>query len=230
MRQGFFVIGTDTGVGKTLISAALVHGFAQRGYAAAGMKPVAAGCPREQGVLVSDDVEQLCAAASVVLPREIVNPYAFEPALAPHIAARMAGVTIDLDAIQAAFIQAQAAVDVLVVEGVGGFRVPLNETRDTADLAVQLELPLVLVVGMRLGCLNHALLTVEAVLARRLHLVGWVANCMDADMPALEENLAALAARIPAPCLGTIPFLPQPDFKHTATMLGEKNSTLWHHD
>lgn len=207
MKVGVFVTGTDTGVGKTLIAAALVHGFAQRGFAAAGMKPVAAGCTRHAGALVSDDVEQLCAAANVILPRHLVNPCAFEPPLAPHIAAQQAGQGIVLETILTAFRQAQSSVDALVVEGVGGFRVPLNAMQDTADLAAMLNLPVLLVVGMRLGCLSHALLTVEAILGRGLTLAGWVANGIDPEMTAVEQNIEALDARIPAPCLGKIGYL-----------------------
>lgn len=219
MSRGFFVAGTDTGVGKTLISAALVYGFAQRGLAAAGMKPVAAGCQVEQGELLSDDVAMLRAASNVPLPLNVINPYAFEPPLAPHIAAQQIGQRIELSTIYASFTQAVTATDVLVVEGVGGFRVPINDTQDMADLAVMLGLPVLLVVGMRLGCLNHALLSVEAILARRLNLAGWVANCIDPDMAALEENLAALESRIPAPRVGTVPFQGCPGYATVAKLL-----------
>lgn len=212
MNQGFFVTGTDTGVGKTLISAALVHQFAQRGRATAGMKPVAAGCRIVQGELLSDDVAMLQAASNVSLPLNVINPYAFEPPLAPHIAAHQAGLKIQLSTIHEAFLQAAAVTDVLVVEGVGGFCVPVNESQSMADLAVMLNLPIVLVVGMRLGCLNHALLSIEAILARGLSLEGWVANCIDPEMAALDENLAELEMRISAPRLATVPFLERPDY------------------
>lgn len=219
MKLGLFVTGTDTGVGKTLISAALVHGFAQRGYKTAGMKPVAAGCREEQGVLVSEDVEMLRAASNVELPRSVINPYAFEPPLAPHIAARQAGRTIEIDQIRVAFAQAGEATEVLVVEGVGGFRVPLGDGQDTADLAVALGLPVVLVVGMRLGCLNHALLSVEAIRARGLLMAGWVANCPGREMGAKEENLEALRQLIHAPCIGVVPFQQQPNVQSVTEML-----------
>lgn len=219
MNCGVFVTGTDTGVGKTLVSAALVHGGTTLGLRAAGLKPVAAGCRCEQGRLVSEDVELLQAAANVQLAQQLANPYAFEPPLAPHIAAQQAAVRIDLAAICDAVEQAQSAVDLLVVEGVGGFRVPLNQQEDTADLARLLGLPVVLVVGMRLGCLNHALLTAEAIAARGLPLAGWVANCTDPHMPALEENLHALRQRLPAPCLGVVPHLQPADFRQAAQSL-----------
>lgn len=219
MKQGYFVTGTDTGVGKTLVSAALVHHFAQQGFKSAGMKPVAAGCQMAGGVLLSDDVLQLQQASNVDLPRETVNPYAFEPPLAPHIAAQMAGVHIELGLLHAAFKKAAEAVDVLVVEGVGGFRVPLNDQEDTADLATLLRLPVILVVGMRLGCLSHALLTAEAVAARGLRLAGWVANGIDPEMAVQQENLQALQHRISAPCLAVISFREKPDFRDAASIL-----------
>ena len=219
MRLGLFVTGTDTGVGKTLISAALVQGFARRGYKAAGMKPVASGCRSEQGMLVSDDVEMLRTAANVALPPAVINPYAFEPPLAPHIAAHQANGWIAINRIHEAFLFASRMADVLMVEGVGGFCVPLNEDEDTADLAVALALPVVLVVGMRLGCLNHALLSVEAIRSRGLPLAGWVANCVDRDMLEVEKNIAALHRRIPAPCLGVVPFQPSLNVQSVSDML-----------
>ena len=206
MNQSYFVTGTDTGVGKTLVSCALLHAFAARGLQVAGMKPVAAGCRREGASLISEDVELLQAAGNLRLPLGQVNPYAFEPPLAPHIAAAQAGVHIALSTIVAAFDALRSQADVIVVEGVGGFRVPLNAREDTADLAALLGLPVILVVGMRLGCLNHALLTAEAITQRGLTLAGWVANQIDPDMAALEENLITLKARLPAACLGIVPY------------------------
>lgn len=219
MKHGFFVTGTDTGVGKTLISSALIYHFAQRGLRSVGMKPVAAGCEPSSGDMISEDVLQLRMASNVELPLKVVNPYAFEPPLAPHIAAEMAGMRIELDFIQDAFKKAAQAVDILIVEGVGGFRVPLNEAEDTADLARELGLPVMLVVGMRLGCLNHALLTVESIAARGLKLVGWVANDIDSGMIAKKENLESLQKLITAPCLGVVSFQQYPDFRVTASML-----------
>lgn len=221
MKRGYFVTGTDTGVGKTLIASALVHRYAQAGLRAAGMKPVAAGRELIDGRAVYGDVEQLRSAGNVALPPEVANPYAFEPPLAPHIAADRAGVRIELDHIHAAFKQAAEAVDILVVEGIGGFRVPLNEREDTADLALRLGLPVVLVVGMRLGCLNHALLTAESIAARGLNLAGWVANGIDPAMDAWEENLHALQKRLTAPCLGVVSFRENPDFRTVAAVLRE---------
>ncbi|HQR50724.1 MAG TPA: dethiobiotin synthase, partial [Methylophilaceae bacterium] len=147
------------------------------------------------------------------------NPYAFEPALAPHIAARQGGVVIELMAVREAFMAAAQEVEALVVEGVGGFRVPLNDIEDTADMAVLLGLPVILVVGMRLGCLNHALLTAEAIASRGLVLAGWVANRVDPTMSAFEDNLAALRQRLSAPCLGVLPHLEPADFRVAAERL-----------
>jgi dethiobiotin synthetase len=219
MKHGFFVTGTDTGVGKTLISSALVHHFALEGYRSVGLKPVAAGCEWKDGRLLSDDVAQLRAASNVALPLEIINPYAFEPPLAPHVAADMAGQRIEMQPILEAFYQAAAAADIVVVEGVGGFRVPLNDSEDTADLAARLALPVILVVGMRLGCLSHALLTAECIFARGQKLAGWIANTIDPQMSAFQENLQSLEKRIPAPCLGVVSYEEQPDFSRAESML-----------
>jgi dethiobiotin synthetase len=219
MTAGVFVTGTDTGVGKTLISSALVAALAGLGFKTAGLKPVSAGCVRTDEGWLSEDVVALRAAANVALPLEVINPYAFEPPLAPHIAAAQAGVTIDFGVILETIRYASTMAECLVVEGVGGFRVPLNAHEDTADLAVALDLPVVLVVGMRLGCLSHALLTAESIQARGLRLAGWVANGVDPDMQAQAENLVALKARLPVPCLGYIPFCPSPKADQIAGML-----------
>lgn len=204
--RGYFVTGTDTGVGKTLVSAALLHAFAMRGLRAVGMKPVAAGCEWRDGVMYWTDVEQLCAAGNVVAAQALVNPYRFEPAIAPHIAAAQAGVTIRLDVIAQAYTLLQAQSDVVIVEGAGGFRVPLNDHQDMAALASQLSLPVILVVGMRLGCINHALLSAEAIHHSGLPLAGWVANCIEPDMMHLNENIATLQHRLPGPLLGIAPW------------------------
>ena len=208
MARGYFVTGTDTGVGKTTVAVALIHALRQRGLRVAAMKPVAAGCEWVEGQLKNDDVRALCAAANVPADPWLVNPYAFVPPIAPHIAAAQAGVEIDIDKIVSAYAALTRAADVVVVEGVGGFRVPLGEHLDTADLAQALDLPVVLVVGMRLGCLNHALLTAEAIAQRGLKWSGWVANVFDPNLPALTENLAALELLLPMPCLGRVLNIP----------------------
>ena len=204
MARGYFVTGTDTGVGKTTVAVALIHALRQRGLRVAAMKPVAAGCEWVEGQLQNDDVMALSVAANVHADPQLVNPYAFVPPIAPHIAAAQAGVEIDMDKIVSAYAALSRAADVVVVEGVGGFRVPLGEHLDTADLAQALDLPVVLVVGMRLGCLNHALLTAEAIAHRGLAWAGWVANVFDAHLPALAENLATLELLLPEPCLGRV--------------------------
>lgn len=219
MTTAYFITGTDTGVGKTLVSSALIHGFVTRGFTAVGMKPVAAGCRRESTQLIADDVEQLRAASNLDIPLNQINPYAFEPAIAPHIAAQQAGIDIKLDVIAQAYEQLKAKADVVVVEGVGGFRVPLGHDVDTADLAKILDLPVILVVGMRLGCLNHALLTAEAIETRGLKLAGWIANQLDPEMTAFNENLQSLQQHLAAPCLGMLPWLPDADFATAAKHL-----------
>ncbi len=205
MARGFFVTGTDTGVGKTTVAVALIRVLAGQGLRVAAMKPVAAGCERVDGGLRSEDVAALSDAANVKAEPQLVNPYAFAPAIAPHLAAAQAGVEIEIDRIVAALRALAQRADVVVVEGVGGFRVPLGARTDTADLAAALGLPVILVVGLRLGCLNHALLTAEAINHRGLRWAGWIGNVLDPDMTALDENIAALSARVPAPCLGIHP-------------------------
>ncbi|MBU0593002.1 MAG: dethiobiotin synthase [Gammaproteobacteria bacterium] len=209
--RGVFVTGTDTDVGKTLIACALLHAWRAAGKTAIGMKPVAAGCEIQAQGLICGDVTALCQSSSVQAPVKLVNPYAFEPPVAPHIAAEESGVTIELERIHAAFLTLAECAEIVVVEGAGGFRVPLNLHEDSADLARKLGLPVVLVVGMRLGCLNHALLTAEAIRARGLTLAGWVANRIDPDMLHYESNLAALRERIGAPLLGVVKYEAVPD-------------------
>jgi dethiobiotin synthetase len=208
---GLFITGTDTGVGKTLVTTALLHAFASLGVRAVGMKPVAAGAEQVDGVWVNEDVALIRAASGVDAPAELINPYLFRDPIAPHIAAERKGVAIDIPRIAAACDALASLAEVVVVEGVGGFRVPLSPTTDTADLASRLGLPIILVVGMRLGCINHALLTAEAIAARGLVLAGWVANQREPGMAAYDENLASLATRLPAPLLAELPALKTAD-------------------
>lgn len=217
--RGFFVTGTDTGVGKTLIACALLHGFARLGNRVIGMKPVAAGAVRGRDGLINDDVVQLRVASSVAAPLALVNPYCFEPAIAPHLAAQQAGAAIDLNVIADAYRQLAAAADVVIVEGVGGFCVPLTRSDDGAGLAQCLGLPVILVVGVRLGCLNHALLTAQAIRARGLRFAGWIANRIDPAMAVAGENVAALGERLAAPLLGEIEFTRAPDPQRIAALL-----------
>ncbi|HTH58763.1 MAG TPA: dethiobiotin synthase [Paraburkholderia sp.] len=206
-----FVTGTDTEIGKTFVSAALLRGFARTGLRAAAMKPVAAGAFLRDGVWHNEDADQLDAAASVPLPDEIRTPYLLKEPAAPHIVAARENVSLDIERIVACHREACARADVVVVEGVGGFRVPLTATQDTADLAKALALPVVLVVGMRLGCISHALLTADAIAARGLSIAGWVANRIDPAMTFADENIDALRERLDAehgaPLIGVVPNL-----------------------
>lgn len=203
--QGYLITGTDTGVGKTLVTCALLHAARRQGFRALGMKPVAAGTDLQGH---NEDVEAILAAGSAPAARELVNPYCFQAAIAPHIAAAEEARPIELEPILAAFGQLAAQADRVLVEGVGGFLVPLGAGLDTGDLARRLELPVILVVGLRLGCLNHALLTAEAIARRGLHLAGWVANRIDPAMDRWLENREALRSRLDAPLLGTLPYAP----------------------
>jgi dethiobiotin synthetase len=208
---GCFVTGTDTEIGKTLIASTLVHAFAQRGLRSVGMKPVAAGAEFIDGRWRNDDVDALVRASNVALPQELVAPYLFRTPAAPHLVAADEGVEIDLAHILACHAQITAQADAVVVEGVGGFRVPLSNhasrQTDTADLAKALGLPVVMVVGIRLGCISHALLTAEAIAARGLTLLGWVANVADPHMLHADNNVKALRERLPGHFLGCVPRL-----------------------
>lgn len=196
-HRGFFVTGTDTEVGKTVVAAALTRALARGGRRVAVMKPVASGAERTAEGVRSADAMALIAAANVSVPYEWVNPYCFLPAISPHIAAHECGVAIDLAVIRARFDALAAHADVVVVEGAGGWLAPVSDSASMADLGMTLELPAILVVGLRLGCLNHALLTHESILARGAPFGGWVANCIDPAMERLPENLATLTR-----CLG----------------------------
>lgn len=205
--NAFFVTGTDTEIGKTTITAGLVRLGAQAGLRTVAVKPIAAGQELRDGVWVNDDVACLRAAASVALSDADVGPLQLRTPCAPHIAAHIEGVAIErmplLNAVRATLARGELGF----VEGVGGFRVPLTDGWDTADMAVDLGLPVILVVGLRLGCINHALLTAEAIRARGLVLAGWVANAVERDMPHAADNLVSLAAGIQAPLWGVVPRL-----------------------
>ena len=226
-RFSCFVTGTDTEIGKTLVSSAMLYALVQAGVRACGMKPVAAGAELRDGAWHNDDCDQLAAAGNVHLLQSITTPFLLKEPAAPHIAAALEGVTISPVPILAAYIEINAASDATVVEGVGGFRVPLNDDFDTADLAEQLDLPVVLVVGLRLGCISHALLTVEAIEARGLRLAGWVANETQADMAFADENVAALEQRISAPLLGRVPRLAEPGARAAAEYIDFTQLPNW---
>ncbi len=200
----YFITGTDTDVGKTYVASALLRHFVALGFNALGMKPVAAGCELVNGGFINEDVVQLTQASNIKAPLALVNPYAFVPAIAPHIAAKLAGITISLSVISQAFEALSQLADVVIVEGAGGFCVPLNAHETMADLAVKLNLPVILVVGMRLGCINHALLTVQSIEARGLVVAGWVANQVHGEMTAYQDNVETLKRLIKAPCLAEV--------------------------
>jgi dethiobiotin synthetase len=214
--MSYFVTGTDTGVGKTLVSCALLHAFAAQDKLVVGFKPVAAGCDENDR---NDDAEKLRAASNVMAAYGQINPYCFVAPIAPHLAARHSGVRIHLPRILTSFRELVSQADEVIVEGAGGFLVPLNEKQDSSDLARELALPIIVVVGMRLGCINHALLTMRVIDDCGLQCAGWVANVLDAEMPALQENIEALQQRIAAPLLGVVLYQTKIDAHAVAGML-----------
>ena len=205
MHSAYFITGTDTGVGKTLVSCALLQAIALTGRSVVGMKPVAAGCVSGAQGLQCEDVEHLRSASTIDAPQAWINPYALRAAVAPHLAAQQEGIALELATMVEGFKQLQRVADVVIVEGVGGWLVPFNDSETSADLAQRLDLPVILVVGMRLGCLSHALLTAQAIQAKGLQLHGWVANRLDPDMELFDENVQTLKARLAAPLLGVVP-------------------------
>jgi len=204
--KGYFITGTDTDVGKTLVSLALMHELQAQGKRVAGFKPVSAGCIKTTSGLRNDDAIKLQIAASVEFPYELINPYAYHPAIAPHIAARSIGDTISIEKIYSCYQKIADDVDLVIVEGAGGWLVPINEKETMADIAAELDLPVILVVGLRLGCLNHALLTAEHIQLKGVKLAGWFANQIDHHMQNIDENINSLKELIQAPLLGTIPW------------------------
>lgn len=212
MSVGFFVTGTDTDVGKTTIAAGLLRAARLAGLSTAAVKPLASGCEAGADGLRNSDALALLAECSLPLSYAEVNPFAFAPAIAPHLAAREAGVQLKVAALAAA-VQAVLAqqADFTLVEGAGGWRVPLDGQATLAELPVALDLPVILVVGVRLGCINHALLTAEAIARDGLRLAGWVANVLDPQTSRLDDNLRTLTERLAAPCLGRVPRLQQAD-------------------
>jgi dethiobiotin synthetase len=211
MNRGFFVTGTDTGIGKTLASCTLLHALRARGLRAVGMKPLASGCESMPDGLRNEDALALQAASDPRPCYDDVNPYALPWPLAPGLAARDAGIEVALAPILAAHARLAAQADVVVVEGVGGWAAPLSATLDQADLVRALDLPVVLVVGLRLGCLNHAYLSARAIQADGCRLAGWIGTGIDPEMERIDDNRILLAARLPAPCLGWLPWQAAPD-------------------
>ena len=218
-KKAFFITGTDTDAGKTLVATGLLAAARQRGLSTLGLKPVAAGCVRSEQGLRNSDALALQAQTTISVVYEQINPIALEAAIAPHIAAQQEKRTLGADRLAGFCRSSLNLADFTLVEGAGGWRVPLNPRETLADLAQILRLPVVLVVGVRLGCINHALLTAEAIRHDGLPLAGWVANVLDGEMPALQENIASLAQRLPAPCLGVVPRLAEPGAEAVAAYL-----------
>lgn len=208
MAAKYFISGTDTDVGKTFIASALLAGAKAQGYSTLGMKPIAAGCAETAAGLQNEDALKLQQNSSIEMPYQQVNPVALKPAIAPHIALQEAGRRVNISQL-AGFCRGvlMKKADLTLIEGAGGWRVPLNAQETLADLAKELQLPVILVVGLRLGCINHAILTAEAIQRDGVSLAGWVGNTIDPEMPRLNENIETLNAVIPAPCLGIMPYL-----------------------
>jgi dethiobiotin synthetase len=206
-RSAFFVTGTDTNVGKTLVAAGLLVAAKNKGLTTAALKPVAAGCEKTEEGLRNSDALLLQSVITQSLSYDQINPYALEAAIAPHIAAQQEKRSLSVDRLSGFCRGVLSSADFTLLEGAGGWRVPINPRETLADLAKNLQLPVIIVVGIRLGCINHALLTFEAIVRDGIPVVGWVANCVDADMPVLQENIDSLRTRLPVPCLGVVPFL-----------------------
>lgn len=228
--SGIFITGTDTDCGKTEVSLGLMAAWQARGVRTLGMKPVASGCQPGPDGLRNQDALRLLSQGSHAIHYERVNPYAFEPPIAPHIAAGQVGVKIEMASIGRAYGALDAEADLVVVEGVGGWRVPLGANLTLSDIPKTLELPVVLVVGLKLGCINHALLTVESIRAQGCHLAGWIANSLDPAMQAADTNVATLAALIGAPCAGVIPWLHNPAPQSIANHLNPTLLDLTSHE
>ncbi len=204
--KGMFITGTDTGIGKTWVSCLLIQMLVAQGKKVIGMKPVASGASMLNGQLKNEDALVLMEASNVDVPYELINPYCFAPAIAPHIAADQAGVAIDISKIGDVYTQLSSMADVIIVEGVGGWSVPINNNNDVSDLALQLALPVLLVVGMRLGCINHALLTAQSIQSKGCNLIGWIANNIDPDQVNAKENIEAVKSRLELPLLAKISY------------------------
>lgn len=224
--KGFFVTGTDTGVGKTWMTAALIHALAAHGHRVAGVKPLACGGYAAAAGWRHEDAELLMQQASVALPYEVVNPYLLREPVAPHVAAAHAGVRLSAAALHEACTTLEEQLDYLLIEGVGGWEVPLNDGETMAHFARMLGLPVIMVVGIRLGCLNHALLTGDAIARQKLELAGWIANIIDPATHRIQENIAALEARLPGPRLGTAPYLSHFDAARIAALLNIEKLAL----
>ena len=227
MAQAFFITGTDTDAGKTSVAAGLLCAAKQQGCSTLAMKPVASGCDMSAEGLRNSDALALIAQSTVPLPYTQINPYAFAPAIAPHIAAQEAGVELSVaDLYRTAQVILQQQADFTLIEGAGGWRVPISATEFLSDFAIALQLPVILVVGVKLGCINHALLTAQAIINDGLELAGWVANVVDPCCARLAENLATLQQLMPAPCLAEVPHLTSASAEHIVGYLAQAHQVL----
>lgn len=227
MAQAFFITGTDTDAGKTSVATGLLCAAKQQGCSTLAMKPVASGCDMSTEGLRNSDALALIAQSTVQLPYTQINPYAFAPAIAPHIAAQEAGAELSVAGLyRAAQVILQEQADFTVIEGAGGWRVPISATEFLSDFAIALQLPVILVVGVKLGCINHALLSAQAILSDGLKLAGWVANVVDPNCARLAENLATLQQLMPAPCLAEVPHLASASAEHIAGYLAQAHQVL----
>ncbi|MGB1799503.1 MAG: dethiobiotin synthase [Gammaproteobacteria bacterium] len=206
MAKGFFIAGTDTGIGKTCVTVVLMQEFKKQGYKVAGMKPIASGADKKNGSLRNEDAELIQQACSEPIDYELINPVVFELPVSPHIAAKQMQQTIDLTEVADCYQQLASNNDLVIVEGVGGWRVPISDEQSMADLAKKLDLPVILVVGFRLGCINHAILTAEAIKTDGLSLFGWISNRLEEDYLLAEESLETLKKTIKSPYLANLPF------------------------
>lgn len=217
MIQGYFITGTDTDVGKTWATLTLMQYFKQQGKTVVGMKPVAAGCVMQDGQLKNEDALLIQSQASFVLPYDLINPYAYELPVSPHIAGAANPVVIDKLLVR--FDELKNKAEVILVEGAGGWLAPINNHQDVSDLANFLALPVIMVVAIRLGCINHAKLTYQAIHRSGALCAGWIATCTDPDMLVPNENINTLKAALDAPLLGVLPYTKTPDFNVLATCL-----------
>lgn len=224
MSQGYFITGTDTDAGKTWATLALMEYFKQQGKTVVGMKPVAAGCVWQDGQLKNEDALLIQAHASVDVPYELVNPYAYELPVSPHIAGKDNPVV--LSEVLAKFDVLKQLAEIILVEGAGGWLAPINNDQDISDLAKNLALPVIMVVAIRLGCINHAKLTHQAIKQARVSCAGWIATCVDADMLVREENIQTIQAALDVPLLGILPYSKVPDFKMMGSCLSLQLTTI----
>jgi dethiobiotin synthetase len=219
MTSGLFVTGTDTGCGKTEITLGVMRNLQQQGESVLGMKPIASGAIVTEEGLRNEDALRIQAQCSREIAYSSVNLMVYQRPISPHLAAKAEGQPIRLDEILQGYNHLQTQADIVVVEGIGGWHVPLGDSITLADLARGLDLPMIMVVGMRLGCLNHALMTAECILNSGVQLKGWVANLVDPEMQAVEDNINTLRSWLPAPCLGEVPFLEAPSADRVADYL-----------